>query len=668
ASLVILDAVGTQAVPVSDTGAAKKRAIKFLQNQLKTLSIDFVDATESEAAVFQYSSSDCHADNNEVFCVSGYSIPCGPLKRDGDQSFFFETPTTALNALRVARGMVLSKALLLEGSPGAGKTSLIISLGRATGNEVVRINLSEQNDMVDLFGTDLPDEEFAGTFSWRDGPLLGAMRAGKWVLLDELNLASQSVLEGLNACLDHRGEVYIPELNKTFCLSEKTKIFACQNPLAQGGQRKGLPQSFLNRFTKVYIDRLNEKDMMCILGRKYKAISACELEKMVSFNSRLQEEIMVQRLSSCPVRGKFGSAGFPWEFNLRDLFRWADLMVHDQPSGLYNCESHIDTLYYRRMRTKEDRGALIDCYKNLFCVDLRIEGHPYLHVTHQFVHLGAAHLPRLPGTASYDWRYDLKRPLFCTLAPLQAVAKCLEVGWLPILVGPSCSGKTSAVRWLASITGNTLTQIIMNSSVDTMELLGGYEQIDFSRHLKLFINELSALHNYVSAAVLSKEESFYSERVETVRQLFSNYDRARRLLTVNSSGSEFSGADCVMHFLEDIRALNVDKIASTRSLELRGKFQRLRDLHAAKIQGCFEWVDVLWGSFFNSTLPGHWFLVEHANLCSSSVLDRLNPLLEIEGQLIISERGVLDGALKVFALFLLIASRLLTCRCLESGH
>jgi midasin (ATPase involved in ribosome maturation) len=77
---------------------------------------------------------------------------------------------------------------------------------------------------------------------------------------------------------------------------------------------------------------------------------------------------------------------------------------------------------------------------------------------------------------------------------------------------------------------------------------------------------------------------------------------------------------------------------------------------------------VLWGSFFNSTLPGHWFLVEHANLCSSSVLDRLNPLLEIEGQLIISERGVLDGALKVFALFLLIASRLLTCRCLESGH
>ncbi len=41
-------------------------------------------------------------------------------------------------------------------------------------------------------------------FAWSDGPLLSALKAGHWVLLDELNLAGQSVLEGLNALLDHR--------------------------------------------------------------------------------------------------------------------------------------------------------------------------------------------------------------------------------------------------------------------------------------------------------------------------------------------------------------------------------------------------------------------------------------------------------------------------------
>ena len=68
----------------------------------------------------------------------------------------------------------------------------------------------------------------------------------------QLNLASQSVLEGLNACLDHRAQLYVPELGRTFHVQQdKTRLFACQNPLHQGGGRKGLPRSFLNRFTQV---------------------------------------------------------------------------------------------------------------------------------------------------------------------------------------------------------------------------------------------------------------------------------------------------------------------------------------------------------------------------------------------------------------------------------
>lgn len=75
-------------------------------------------------------------------------------------------------------------------------------------------------DVSDLFGADLPVEGAAGgQFAWRDGPLLQALKKGHWILLDELNLASQSVLEGLNACLDHRGEIFIPELGKTFCVT-----------------------------------------------------------------------------------------------------------------------------------------------------------------------------------------------------------------------------------------------------------------------------------------------------------------------------------------------------------------------------------------------------------------------------------------------------------------
>ncbi|VDP85467.1 unnamed protein product [Schistosoma mattheei] len=110
-------------------------------------------------------------------------------------------------------------------------------------------------EVSDLFGCDLPVEGAeAGVFAWKSGPFLQGLCEGHWIILDEMNLASQSVLESLNACLDHRGEVYIPELNNTFKInSYTTRLFACQNPLREGGGRKGLPRSFLNRFTQVSV-------------------------------------------------------------------------------------------------------------------------------------------------------------------------------------------------------------------------------------------------------------------------------------------------------------------------------------------------------------------------------------------------------------------------------
>lgn len=68
--------------------------------------------------------------------------------------------------------------ILLEGSPGVGKSSLVDALARESGHTLVRINLSEQSDLADLFGQDLPVVESDGgdgvksLFSWADGVLL----------------------------------------------------------------------------------------------------------------------------------------------------------------------------------------------------------------------------------------------------------------------------------------------------------------------------------------------------------------------------------------------------------------------------------------------------------------------------------------------------------------
>lgn len=83
-----------------------------------------------------------------------------------DIKFSLNAPTTKRNCMRVIRAMQLSKPVLLEGSPGVGKTSLISSLSTISGHELVRINLSEQTDLMDLFGSDLPIENKKAEFAW----------------------------------------------------------------------------------------------------------------------------------------------------------------------------------------------------------------------------------------------------------------------------------------------------------------------------------------------------------------------------------------------------------------------------------------------------------------------------------------------------------------------
>jgi midasin len=66
------------------------------------------------------------------------------------QAFELSAPSTRRNTARLLRAMQLAKPILLEGSPGVGKTSLVAALAKAAGHKLVRINLSEQTDMMDL--------------------------------------------------------------------------------------------------------------------------------------------------------------------------------------------------------------------------------------------------------------------------------------------------------------------------------------------------------------------------------------------------------------------------------------------------------------------------------------------------------------------------------------
>jgi midasin len=70
--------------------------------------------------------------------------------------FAFEAMTTKQNLMKLLRAYSLGKPILIEGPPGVGKTALVENLARETGRTLVRVNLSEQTDMMDLLGSEYP--------------------------------------------------------------------------------------------------------------------------------------------------------------------------------------------------------------------------------------------------------------------------------------------------------------------------------------------------------------------------------------------------------------------------------------------------------------------------------------------------------------------------------
>ncbi|KAF8819024.1 hypothetical protein IE077_001877, partial [Cardiosporidium cionae] len=294
------------------------------------------------------------------------SLKASPLYGLPESSVYtYHAASTATNLGKILRGLQLEKAILLDGPPGVGKTSLVQALAAHTGNSLIRINLSEQTDMMDLLGSDVPFSSSSQThqegrtlsqFQWMDGVLVQAMKTGQWVLLDELNLAPQPVLEGLNALLDHRKEVYIPEMDTVVSCAPSFRLFASQNPSSEsGGGRKMLPRSFLNRFTRIFVEDLSWEDCFCIASHLYgECIDTSLLQTLCCLLKEIQ--------TLCETLPFEGHTQLKW--NLRDLLKLCETVKLQIPTSDPSTSAAL--LIVSCLRTPTDRHAALLCISKHF--------------------------------------------------------------------------------------------------------------------------------------------------------------------------------------------------------------------------------------------------------------------------------------------------------------
>ncbi|KAI4324806.1 hypothetical protein MLD38_030260 [Melastoma candidum] len=650
AFLILLDGLtlGT-CISRDEAEEVKVKCLHFLLKQLKVDEISFDFSNFSSMYTYGWGDSgssksvlgDLNMHNADKFGLDPFFIERGDNHSETG-GFEFLAPTTRKNAFRMLRAMQLRKPVLVEGSPGVGKTSLVVALGRYSGHKVVRINLSEQTDMMDLLGSDLPvDSDEGMKFAWSDGILLQALKEGCWVLLDELNLAPQSVLEGLNAILDHREEVYIPELDLTFKCPPSFRVFACQNPSSQGGGRKNLPKSFLNRFTKVYVDELIEDDYLSICTSLYPSIPRSLLSKLIQFNKRLHEETMLLR--------NFAQDGSPWEFNLRDVIRSCEIIKDIPEKSRTDCFLHL--VYLPRMRTAIDCREVIRLYEQIFQVKLCINPFPRVHLDSRHLIVGNTAIERNCLNASILPKTELKI-LPGIRQNLEAVANCVKHQWLCILVGPSSSCKTSLIRVLAHLSGNVLNELNLSSATDTSELLGCFEQYSILRNLRSIAAQVEQYVNKYCNLQLG-----YSVQADGKKKLISRWHEfvavtavcdlaGHASLNMGNVKPISSSFGILVDIIEELKVVSKQNMLLLSGKvdyldDMIGEIQKLEELHLkTPFPARFEWVT---GLFLKAIENGEWIVLENANLCNPTVLDRINSLVEPSGSITVSERGAVDG-------------------------
>ena len=348
------------------------------------------------------------------------------------------------------------------------------------------------------------------------------------------------------------------------------RIFACQNPYGQVSGRKGLPKSFLNRFTTIYFSNLEKIDLKIICEQLYENVSADSLEKMLNFNEKLGEEFNNNQ----------------WDFNLRDLLKWCQIFDENTSEG-------FQLIYLKRMRTKKDQENL----KNIFQQTTKWNIQPndiHFQINSKYLQIGSTKWSRENIRLS---TLSLTHPILLMrhqLDILSSIFKCLSLSWPILLIGSSSrSSKSTLIHLLSSLTGHQCQTFQLNSSIDTNELLGNYEQFNFQQYAKYHLD------------LLKEKYILNNNQIHSIDQ-FNFQDKQITIEYLNSLKTYFPSEE-------------IEKLISKSN----------EDQH-------FLWIESI---LIRSMRQGYWLILENVNTCSLSVLDRLNSLLEPNGTLILNEGG-----------------------------
>lgn len=333
---------------------------------------------------------------------------------------------------------------------------------------------------LQVFDNQVTKKSSAFAFAYVEGSLVKAVRDGHWLLLDEINLASSDTLEALVDLLSNEaGEPPSLMLTESGNLERiiahpNFRVFAAMNPATDVG-KKDLPLGIRSRFTELYVDspdrdrRSLESVVESYLGEGL--TDRRVVGEIATLYLHMNELLETNKLVD-------GSGQKP-HFSLRTLTR---VLVYAKNMSVYcNMRRALCEGFFMSFTTLLDKQsealvtpiiqqAMLGKSSNIAAELARPLTKPQ--DARSYIQEGNFWLKQGSGEVQQQEHY-IKTDF--VKRNLNNLIRAISTGRYPILLqGPTSSGKTSMVEYLAKRSGNTFVRINNHEHTDLQEYLGSY--------------------------------------------------------------------------------------------------------------------------------------------------------------------------------------------------
>ena len=244
------------------------------------------------------------------------------------------------------------KAVLMQGDTGIGKTYILQQIAKEQGKRAVRVSLNGRVGIDTLVGKYLLKSKGGTETYWQDGAVLQCMRAGDWLILDEMNMAEADVLACLNSIMDDGHCITVAEKDgEVVHPAPGFRVFACINPNEGYAGTRELNAALVSRFPIVMNMTYPAPAVELEILKYQSGIPDTTARVMVDIGNAMRKAKRDGVLSYCP--------------GTRDLVSWARIAALN---GMTLGETFTYTIVNRA--PAEDRDAIRGLFKTACAIEL----------------------------------------------------------------------------------------------------------------------------------------------------------------------------------------------------------------------------------------------------------------------------------------------------------